>query len=1246
MIPYSIFSSNASGEAGVSDQAQAMYKNTYESLTNRITSRGYAPTSLTGAYQGMFIRDSSIQIMAQNAYGDYQTSREVLRYLLSYHQALGAEYAKHIIPDLDDVDYGNTYFSVYSQKGPVLDEYDSQVFTDHALFGMKSPNNGGVVAFQPSTNQLESISIYTNSTGNDVLKGSLRTIVDDETTEIAIKEITITSAGWQKFTFDQPINVTIGKTYYFFVQSNNGIAMFGKADGRPSEIAIEGYNYDTVALGGFAKSAYPAFKLNAQDSEIKTDRSFMSQTNYGTPLFKINTTTHNSAFAFVPRLDNICSFRVYLTGSGEAVFKLTTQPGDENQTIETISKTISSNGWQNIDFGKDIAVTPGQKYYIHIATTSGEIIAHGSVVPDGGVASVNWENNVWTTTGYAIAAEVFSNINVGKNEYAQKLEINGDVIQSVTFKANTSVANGILVGELRHRLTGESLATGQVNIEKTGIQNYTIDFGREIKIDTGEDIYFVLKTKENDSVQWIYNPSLSSESYQYKDNQWREVNYDFGISIFPIYSGQYRVPIVSIGGEHKAVQEIPSYDEYITAVDVILGKNNDKDGYAIATLYSGNGNDAVIVDQTKFDISQLSSHGEIVHLQFGLSLEKINLDHSYYLEIKAPECDENALTWYGSQSLDQFETLSDGEIVEGEAGFIAYKSNIRSLSEHVQIDGNYMLIHAWAQFVNGCQDNEDNQQFIVETYPIIKQFANYYIDNGYINKNINLIKNDSFEHSREGRYWQSYDLITNVFASQALYELSSIAEELNDNEASVKWLETSKTLTKGIHENLVTEIDGVKIYAELYDIEHNMNLVEGMSWVNWAPMAAEWYGMDQSIMQNTYDIYAKYDSQDYDGYLVLDVCYDFNTQKGSNHVIGKGLAWEIMYNRLKGDDEKLDYLVHFILDHSTVGGVYPETYQPNGHFSDIGNQEHASWQHYAMSYAFPQLTKTYSLDRLEKLINELENLDDQLYTSSSYDAMIKVLNQAKDIYLQQESTKTEYDDVYNQLLESQQQLVQKSSLNTEKLEEALNQALQLEEKNYTEESYQTLSKVIQNGQDILDLRESQESIDQATKDILDVMDKLVLKDADYSAVDKAIEKANALNKDLYKDLSAVEKAIEAVERELDITKQSEVDAMAKAIEDAINKLEIKDAVDKPGVGDNNTDTGDQPNSGDKPNTDGDKNPSISIDEHHQSTPSTQETIDKDTNKVNTYDSIMIVPYVILAVCAAGAYVTMKRKKHS
>ena len=65
--------------------------------------------------------------------------------------------------------------------------------------------------------------------------------------------------------------------------------------------------------------------------------------------------------------------------------------------------------------------------------------------------------------------------------------------------------------------------------------------------------------------------------------------------------------------------------------------------------------------------------------------------------------------------------------------------------------------------------------------------------------------------------------------------------------------------------------------------------------------------------------------------------------------------------------------------------------------------------------------------------------------------------------------------------------------------------------------------------------------------------------ADYTDVDAAIKRANSLNKDNYKDFSKVEDAINAVNRDKDITEQEVVNSYAKAINEAIDQLEYKAA---------------------------------------------------------------------------------------
>ena len=82
----------------------------------------------------------------------------------------------------------------------------------------------------------------------------------------------------------------------------------------------------------------------------------------------------------------------------------------------------------------------------------------------------------------------------------------------------------------------------------------------------------------------------------------------------------------------------------------------------------------------------------------------------------------------------------------------------------------------------------------------------------------------------------------------------------------------------------------------------------------------------------------------------------------------------------------------------------------------------------------------------------------------------------------------------------------------------------------------------------------QADVDAMAQAIENAITALQYKDADYTKVDEAIAKANALNRDAYTDFTAVEAAINAVVRDKNITEQDEVDAMAKAIEDAMAAL--------------------------------------------------------------------------------------------
>ncbi len=99
----------------------------------------------------------------------------------------------------------------------------------------------------------------------------------------------------------------------------------------------------------------------------------------------------------------------------------------------------------------------------------------------------------------------------------------------------------------------------------------------------------------------------------------------------------------------------------------------------------------------------------------------------------------------------------------------------------------------------------------------------------------------------------------------------------------------------------------------------------------------------------------------------------------------------------------------------------------------------------------------------------------------------------------------------------------------------------------------------------------QETVEGHAKAIEKAIKALKLRSADYTAVDEALTKVKGLDAGLYRNFSDVTAAVDAVDRDKNFKEQAEVDAMAKAIEDAIAALELKSANTKTET--NNTNQG-------------------------------------------------------------------------
>jgi len=188
---------------------------------------------------------------------------------------------------------------------------------------------------------------------------------------------------------------------------------------------------------------------------------------------------------------------------------------------------------------------------------------------------------------------------------------------------------------------------------------------------------------------------------------------------------------------------------------------------------------------------------------------------------------------------------------------------------------------------------------------------------------------------------------------------------------------------------------------------------------------------------------------------------------------------------------------------------------------------------------------------VDAAITSAEALYSNLYTNySAVEDSINAVDRAKS-----KAQQTEVDAMAKAIEDAINALVYKDADYT-KVDAAIDKAKALNKDNYKDFSgVEAAVKAVVRGKNITE----QSEVDKMAKAIEKAIDALQYKGADYTKVDAAIAKAKALNKDNYKDFSGVEAAVKAVVRDKNVTKQSEVDAMAKAIEDAINALVYKDA---------------------------------------------------------------------------------------
>lgn len=443
--------------------------------------------------------------------------------------------------------------------------------------------------------------------------------------------------------------------------------------------------------------------------------------------------------------------------------------------------------------------------------------------------------------------------------------------------------------------------------------------------------------------------------------------------------------VASVGGR-AVVEQTVSVDDTLGSLDLSLAATPAAQGDVLVSVSDADG----YVRSVSVASADVSPDGDWTHLTF----PSLGVDGSsvYTVRVSAPQSPPGSVRLLG---VDKDGSAGGRLVVEDGAvrtvrhatlGLRAGALETTGESMEDQPDGNYMVVLAWARYVRAFPEDV---AFREETYATVARWADYYLGETYWNggtnprtgKPMNLLYNPMLEHSRKQVHLRAYDLITNVFASQALHELAEVAREVpGEQDRAAAWASRSALITRGVQDNLVVEreVGGEvrRIYREMYSVADDgaqpekagaLSAYDGYTWVNLAPVAADWYATDDEIMEATYQGYLQEGSHEWvtaggGTTTMLNACSSVGPDAGGTcndaaEVITKGLGWEFaLTSRVDPalGAERLAVLQDFVTEKTPDDHLLQESFYPDGRPKDAGNQEQTSWWVLGALTAFPR----------------------------------------------------------------------------------------------------------------------------------------------------------------------------------------------------------------------------------------------------------------------------------------------------
>lgn len=275
-----------------------------------------------------------------------------------------------------------------------------------------------------------------------------------------------------------------------------------------------------------------------------------------------------------------------------------------------------------------------------------------------------------------------------------------------------------------------------------------------------------------------------------------------------------------------------------------------------------------------------------------------------------------------------------------------------------QVDAEAQFLLNYALYVKETGDTE----FHDKNWERATKLANRIMEKFY-NPNFGLVLNPYWEAVQK-QFQDVYDITTQAAISVALENLADLAKEKEDKKLEENYQRYSQLISQGINKNLVTEIDGKKVYAAMRDKNGRLDNSEfGLSTI--FPVAIGWNDYDPQVMENTYrqSLENNFVWQGDRGNFLLPRPI-LGLEKDALWTAGKYLAWLIFYADKVGDIKTKEELLGFLINYTQKpqdllaesfwysGGQPPnpfnKPYLPNPDLgdwtTDSGNADGAGWQ--------------------------------------------------------------------------------------------------------------------------------------------------------------------------------------------------------------------------------------------------------------------------------------------------------------